>query len=418
MGIAIASLGAQGRQGRRLVGRGALDPAVSLLRAQPGALSTMLGADDATLGEAAADVPRFAGAARRLLVCGARTNAIRNPRAEGAAAGTPGTLPTHWTGGTATGVTRQVVGTGVEDGIPYLDLRWSGAGGQAGFALTLDASTAMPAANGETHTASVFLRVVAGTLAGFGASTFRLTEMGGTATTSATSILGVTGAALGTQRVAVSRTCNQAGTTGVQVSLLLTPPATAWDVTLRIGLPQCERNAAFASTPILPPPGSTGAGSRGADLVTAAAAALFPAGQGTLLLSALLPRAAGGSDQTLLQLDDGTDANRLALRNGAGGSGIGLLRALAGATASAAAGTMAAGTPFRLAASFAGGRLAAAVEGGAVVAVTGGPAAGLATLRIGNRADATAAMFGEVATVASLPFAVPDGALPALSTSF
>ena len=37
MGIAIASLGAQGRQGRRLVGRGALDPAVSLLRAQPGA---------------------------------------------------------------------------------------------------------------------------------------------------------------------------------------------------------------------------------------------------------------------------------------------------------------------------------------------------------------------------------------------
>jgi hypothetical protein len=418
MGIAIPLLGAPGRGGRRLVGPAALDPAVTFLRAQSAALAMAPGPDDASWVPAAADMPRFGGAARRLLICGPRGNAIRNPRGEGAAAGTPGTLPTHWTGGTGTGVTRGVVGTGTEDGIPFAELRCSGTGGQAAFALTLDAATAMPAANGEAHAASVFLRVVAGTLSGFGASTFRITEMGGTAATSSTSILGVTGAPLGAQRFAVSRTCGQAGTTGVQVSLLLTPPATAWDVTLRIGLPQCERNAAFASTPMAPPLGSTGAGSRGADLATAPAAALFPAGQGTLLLSALLPRAAGGADQLLLQLDDGTDANRLALRNTVAGTGIGLLRALAGAVASAAAGTMAAGAPLRIAASFGGGRLAASVEGGAVASVTGGPSAGLATLRIGNRADGTAAMFGEVASLSTLPFAVPDSSLPALSTSF
>jgi hypothetical protein len=417
MTIAVPALvGAQSGGGRRLVAAGLLDPLVAFARATSGR-ATAPGADGATWAEFAADLPRFAGAARRLLLGGPRGNAVRNPRCEGAVAGTPGVLPTHWTGGTGTGVTRQVVGSGVEDGIGYVDIRWSGAGGQAGFSLTIDSGAAMPAANGETHAGSVFLRVVGGTLSGFGTSTLRVTETGGTATTSFASIAGVSGAALRTQRFAVTRSCNQAGTTGVQLQLLLTPPATAWEVTLRIGWPQCERNAAFAGPPVLPAPAGTGASTQGADLVSAATAALFPGGSGTLLLSATLPQAAAGADQTLLQLDDGTDANRLALRNTAGGSGIGLLRALAGAAATASAGSMTAGTPFRLAASFAAGRLAASLEGAAVQAVAGGPAAGLATLRLGNRADGAAALFGEVGTLLALPFAVPDSALPALSLS-
>ena len=60
----------------------------------------------------------------------ARTNSIpcNVPASCGTVAGSPGTLPTGWNDFTSplNGISRQVVGTGTEQGIPYIDINYSG----------------------------------------------------------------------------------------------------------------------------------------------------------------------------------------------------------------------------------------------------------------------------------------------------
>lgn len=65
----------------------------------------------------------------------AATNYAQNNTMAGAVLGTPGTLPTGWSAATTVnGVTRSIVGVGIEDGIAYLDIGFSGtATGNAGF---------------------------------------------------------------------------------------------------------------------------------------------------------------------------------------------------------------------------------------------------------------------------------------------
>lgn len=67
---------------RLLVQPGAISPLLTFSRAQGvGVQSSALGLDGATLGFFGADTPRFQGAARRLLIEGARTNLIVGPAA-------------------------------------------------------------------------------------------------------------------------------------------------------------------------------------------------------------------------------------------------------------------------------------------------------------------------------------------------
>src|SRR5262249_3631266 len=60
-------------------------------------------------------------------------NYIRNPSASGSVAGTPGTNPTNWglTGGPVSNISRTIIGTGVESGIPYIDVRYFGTSNAA-----------------------------------------------------------------------------------------------------------------------------------------------------------------------------------------------------------------------------------------------------------------------------------------------
>ncbi len=91
----------RGRLATRLVSGGQLNAPLVLTRAQAtGVRSTAINADAVTRNEFAADIARFNGVARRLLVEGQRTNGIRNPRAEGSTAGilgAGGVMPTNWT---------------------------------------------------------------------------------------------------------------------------------------------------------------------------------------------------------------------------------------------------------------------------------------------------------------------------------
>lgn len=179
-------------------------------------------------------------ALRGLALEPSRTNWVRNSIASAAVAGTPGTLPTTWGGGTASSVTRQIVGTGTEDGIEYIDIRWAGNGGEAAFELVLDGGTHASAANGQVWIGAVFLKLVAGSFTGLGNTGPRIYEFPGVSQTTTDIRTTVTGAALRTQRIQVSRTNANAGTTYEQMRFLITPSATAWDFTLRFGLPQLE----------------------------------------------------------------------------------------------------------------------------------------------------------------------------------
>jgi hypothetical protein len=169
-----------------------------------------------------------------------RTNWVRNSIASAAVSGTPGTPPTTWQALVPSSVTRQIVGTGTEDGIEYIDIRYAGNGGESPFELVFDSGTHASAANGQVWVGSVFLKLVAGSFTGLGGTGPRVYEFPGVSQTTVDIRSTVTGAALRTQRVTVSRTNINAGTTFEQMRFLITPSATAWDFTLRFGLPQLE----------------------------------------------------------------------------------------------------------------------------------------------------------------------------------
>ena len=409
-----------GQSGVVLAGPGALNPLASLARAQVSTSVTAPGADGLTWAEFAANAPRFAGTAQRLLVEGQRGNLLRNPRREGAALGVigaGGALPTNWSFLSGqVGLQVEILALGSVDGVQTVTLRFTGTATGTSIQMSFEPITQVVATPSSIWSASVFQRQEA---APAPPSSHRLQILN--RNSGGTLLAGSPGAASFTPGAALQRTV-LTGTlssdvnvarVNAQYSALLTS-GQAYDWTITLGWPQLEQ-AGFASTPVLPPAGAPAASTRGADLVTAPLVGLGIGGAGasTLLWSGVLAQAApAGVAQAILALDDGTANNRFALVNAAGGASLVAERALAGAVASAALGTHTPGAALRLGMAVDGaGRLAVSLNGGAAVVVTGGPAAGLTTLRLGNLATGAAAMFGETALLRVLPQALSDANL-------
>jgi hypothetical protein len=128
------------------------------------------GTGEATVFNAAGDLAIAAGSEWRiahdpatlarlgLLVEPARTNGVRNPRAEGAVAGNPGTAPTNWAIGGANGIAAQIVGTGTENGMPYVAVRFTGtvpSGTGSGY-VWFEGSNAIAGVNGDSFANAYF----------------------------------------------------------------------------------------------------------------------------------------------------------------------------------------------------------------------------------------------------------------------
>lgn len=418
IGIAPAILGVPPRGGRRLIADPVIDPLVALSRTQTASRAAALGTDDVTWAEFNADTPRFHGATRRLLIEATRSNRIRNPRAEGAAAGTPGTMPTNWAvASLPAGISTTVVGMVAVNGVQCLRLRIFGtpAATTAGR-LEAENMTSVAAANGQTWTASGFLRLQAGSQANLGLA-LRLMGRDGplTAYNMVTTPVTLTGSLA---RSAATTTMASASVVSASMDLQLSFTLNqAVDCTFDLGWPQIEQ-AAFASTPVLPLAGAPAVSTRNADLLTATLAALGvgPNGACTVLVWAMLPQAAPASgDQNVISLDDGSTNNRYRMFNVAGGTAINVGRSLAGTGLTVAAGTLTPGAAFKAGMSVdAAGRVAGSFNGAAVVAQTGGPTSGLTTLRIGNNAGNTGPLSGSIGECRVLPFTVPDAALPGM----
>ncbi|WP_270937118.1 phage head spike fiber domain-containing protein [Falsiroseomonas oryzae] len=382
-----ALLGISGDAARRLVSGGALLAPATLARAQVTSRATALGADNATLQVFGADQPRFAGAARRLLTEGQRTNEITDPVAFGAGSG------------------------------------WSSIFSGTGAAPVITPNYGAIAAPDGSFTATrLQLDKGAGTL-----STDRSGLSRTTTTTAARFVWARTLAGTATVQIGTSSV-----TPGVQSSLDTTwrrfgvsdgggthrimvlggGSGTSTTADLLVWGASSEAGVGFASSLILPPAGSPQSSTRGADLVSAPLAALGVGGNGacTLLWSGAM-QVAAGAVTALLQLDDGTNALRWVVDNLAGNGSIRII----GTTGTAAvAGTAASWVSFRLGLAVDGaGRAALCMNGGAIAAATGGPTAGFTTVRLGTNATGGSAAFAETAALQVIPFALSDAALQA-----
>lgn len=95
------------------------------------------------------------------------TCVTRNSSLAGAVAGSPGTLPTNMSFTIASGLSRSVVATGTEYGMPYVDVRISGTPSSTAEAISCNmgdnlSAALAPASNGQSWSAGVYVRRVSG----------------------------------------------------------------------------------------------------------------------------------------------------------------------------------------------------------------------------------------------------------------
>ncbi len=117
---------------------------------------------DGNIGSVAANVPRLSymyGSCPALLLEPQRTNSLRNSTMQGAST-SPSTLPTNWTTATA-GLTQTVVGIGTENGLPYIDVQFSGTATATSSQIRFETTTQIVASNGQTWTSSFWVKEIA-----------------------------------------------------------------------------------------------------------------------------------------------------------------------------------------------------------------------------------------------------------------
>lgn len=313
-------------------------------------------------------------AAQGLLIEESRTNSIRNNTMQGAVAGTPGTLPSIsgtpvWsTFTTLTGLTREVVGTGIENGITYIDIRVSGTPSAAGsYGIYFETNTGISASNGQTWAQTAYLKLQAGSLTGIPTLYIQQDERSsvGYLRTNASSPLTITSAALATQRYGFTATL----TGGVTVAnlipyILFNLSGVAIDITLRIGLPQLELGA-FATSVI---PTTVAQVTRNPDVASVnTLSPWFNSTAGTIYAEFVLTQPAAGANQFLARFSDNSYNNSIA--DNVTGGGFAQLATASGGVFDGTASTavaVSANTVTKFAGAYASDDLAACKDSGTV----------------------------------------------------
>ena len=248
-------------------------------------------------------------APKGLLIEEQRTNSLRNNMMVGAVAGSPGTLPTYY-GGTTTGgvVTRTIVGTGVEDGITYIDVRFQTTGAN-NASIRFENGNVIAASPAQVWASAVYVKLVAGSLSNISEARNIIFEYdaAGAFLVSNYLIFTPTSAPLSQQRYLHTKTMVNALTTFVLsgVSLNFTG---AGDATIRIGMPQLELGT--FSTSVIPT--TTAAATRAADVASMTGANFsnwYNPVEGTLVTTTLAINQTLPPNRFVSTMDDGTLSN-------------------------------------------------------------------------------------------------------------
>lgn len=255
---------------------------------------------------------------QRVLIEPARTNSIRNARMEGITLGiigSGGVLPANMlvTTGSAA-LSQQVVSTGTELGLLYMDLRLFGTAAATDTLFIFhETSVNIPAVTGQMWTYTNRQRLVAGDMTGFSAPLLGMIE----ATAAGGLVVsGNTSAATRAYEYTAdtyTRTLSGGGTVAnVQpyFAMAITNGA-AIDITLRIYSPQMEQGGS-ATTLILPTAGVPAASARGDDFSYRTLSTNFNRLTGSYALR-FVPNGQLPALQGILSFDDQTFNNRLLL---------------------------------------------------------------------------------------------------------
>lgn len=263
------------------------------------------------LQTAGTDVPRFdhnpiTGESLGLLVEEQRVNSIRNNTGVGAVAGTPGTPPTNWNQSNNTGLAANVVGTGTEDGITYIDFRVNGTTTGSGQTnIVLETILGIAAATGQVWSLSSYLKIQAGSLANVSSINLVLQEntSAGAAVTAGSQAVTIPTSSLGVYRPTFTRTLSGGATVAALMPYIQININTGLvvDFTLRIGLPQLELGA-FATSPILT---SGAAATRNADVASIGSSAFtsfYNQSEGAMFASGDFANAGAGGFPRIIAL--------------------------------------------------------------------------------------------------------------------
>jgi hypothetical protein len=264
------------------------------------------------------------GAARGLRLEEQRTNSVRTANASGATVGTLGSggaLPTNWLYNAVSGVTASVAATGTQNGMSYVDVRFQAASaGATSLNLAFETNTGIAAASGQSWTTSFYVRRSAGANTSITSFQVMTAGMNGTAVDQESSVTAFT-PSTSFLRPYNLRTLNNAATTNLSPRLVLNfNSGAAFDITLRLALPQAEQGT-FPTSPIV----TTGTTlTRAADvLAPLSLGSWYQPGAGTLFCECQhdgIPPAAGFP--RMVSLNDNTANNEISLYLNSGTSAL------------------------------------------------------------------------------------------------
>jgi hypothetical protein len=347
-----------------------------------------------------------------------RTNSIRNNTMVGVVAGTPGTLPTNWVlAAIASGLTQQIVGTGTDSGINYIDIKLSGATADAnGYNLNFEAATQIAAANGQTWASSLYLAIVAGSATNITSIAQRITERSAAGAFLASTDTTITTATSSIKnRFFATRTFNNASTAFTSSAIVLNiASGVAIDITLRIGLPQLEQGA-FATSVI---PTTTTALTRSADVASVnTLSPWFNAVEGTTYFEGVTFDSTAGSFPRAFQFNDGTNSNVIQVTRNPS-SAKARMSVVVGGVAQAAddATTWTLNTNTKVALAYAVNNFAIVANGGAATTDTSGTLPTVTSLLLGSQSGTVSFLNGYLRRVVFYPRRLANADLQTITT--